>query len=115
MVFSGAALPAAHCCLKVGPLGPADGAAEGVTFWKALAYQCTVDSECFPHPPHPYLFRCPTRRADWIGCRYAGELWGAVGSAVLSFVVQLYTDGIGAPFHFYRHLLYYPREFGAES
>ena len=29
MVFSGAALPAAHCCLKVGPLGPADGAAEG--------------------------------------------------------------------------------------
>ena len=28
MVFSGAALPAAHCCLKVGPLGP-DGAAEG--------------------------------------------------------------------------------------
>ena len=31
-----------------------------VTFWKALAYQCTVDSECFPHPPHPYLFRCPT-------------------------------------------------------
>ena len=28
MVFSGAALPAAHCCLKVGPLGPADGAAE---------------------------------------------------------------------------------------
>ena len=29
MVFSGAALPAAHCCLKVGPLGPAGGAAEG--------------------------------------------------------------------------------------
>ena len=29
VVFSGAALPAAHCCLKVGPLGPADGAAEG--------------------------------------------------------------------------------------
>ena len=28
MVFSGAALPAAHCCLKVGPLGPADGATE---------------------------------------------------------------------------------------
>ena len=29
MVSFGAALPAAHCCLKVGPLGPADGAAEG--------------------------------------------------------------------------------------
>mgnify|MGYP007000237669 len=28
MVFSGAALPAAYCCLEVGPLGPADGAAE---------------------------------------------------------------------------------------
>ena len=32
MVFSGAALPAAHCCLKVGPLGPADGAAERAEF-----------------------------------------------------------------------------------
>ena len=29
MVFSGAALPAAHCCLKVGPLGPADGPPRG--------------------------------------------------------------------------------------
>ena len=29
MVFYGAALPAAYACLKVGPLGPADGGAEG--------------------------------------------------------------------------------------
>ena len=29
MVFSGAALPAPYSILKVGPLGPAGGAAEG--------------------------------------------------------------------------------------
>ena len=28
MVFSGATLPAPYSCLKVGPLGPAGGAAE---------------------------------------------------------------------------------------
>ena len=32
MVFFGAALPAAYCCLEVGPLGPADGAAERANF-----------------------------------------------------------------------------------
>ena len=36
MVFSGAALPAAYCCLKVGPLGPAGGAAE-----RAKLGECT--------------------------------------------------------------------------
>ena len=29
VVFSGATLPAPYSCLKVGPLGPAGGAAEG--------------------------------------------------------------------------------------
>ena len=28
VIFSGAALPAVYCCIKVGPLGPADRAAE---------------------------------------------------------------------------------------
>ena len=32
VVFSGATLPASYSCLKVGPLGPAGGAAERADF-----------------------------------------------------------------------------------
>ena len=49
MIFSGAALPAAYCCLEVGPLGPASGAAEG----PELGYGAPGATYSFTNGPSP--------------------------------------------------------------
>ena len=70
MVFSGAALPAAHCCLNVGPLGPADGAAERA--------ESGVVHRAGPRAP-PLVLMC------WTMSRYileqVGTARGALGRA----------------------------------
>ena len=47
MIFSAAALPAAHCCLKVGPLGPAGGALAQahISFGYALYFDMRISTE----------------------------------------------------------------------
>ena len=70
MVFSGASLPAVYTCLKVGPLGPAGGAAEGPN--RGMVHRA--------RPTTPPLVLMCYFRLDNI-TKWAGTVRGAVGRA----------------------------------